>query len=266
MSTYVASRVDSLADRWQEVDILILEAAKERGNTALYNVLCRSTTLLVVAHLEGFMKDVAKDIIQDINSFSSFKSSPIFLKRTFCKQFIDTNSDTSIDPRMRKMIDVFDGLETKFAVDPFLVEGNYGTNKNPSPTVISKICSNFGVDNFFWLINGSRLDLVFSGTTSEVIELAKELHEHVSTGVSQFPYGTSPAIFRIVEKGNPSNKNRTIWETFLDNVLSHRHDIAHGSSFENSLAVEELQDFRNKVQILQYAIIIVLCNKIIPKL
>ena len=73
MSTFVHYLTDSSEERWQEVNLLIDQASDKEGvDKPLYNALCRAIVVLIVAHFEGFMKELARSIVQDINQFSTF--------------------------------------------------------------------------------------------------------------------------------------------------------------------------------------------------
>lgn len=267
MTTYVYDLAASIDNRWQEVNLLIQKASEEESkNLPLYDALCRATALLIVAHLEGFVREIAKSVIHDINSFSSFNKSPISLKRTYCKIFMEsgTGDPKDIEQRTQKLIEVLNGLDTKFVVDPFLVESAYGTNKNPSPNVISKICANFGVKNIFSWINNSRLDIVFSGVASDITALIDDLKVHILNNTQTYPYILDIGVFSILEPSSTTNTVRSFWETFLDQLMKHRNDIAHGSLLTNSLSVRELIEFRDKVIVLEYALLLIICHKSQP--
>ena len=239
------------------MDLLLAEAEKATTTKELFDVICRSSIVLIVAHFEGFIKDSARAIIDDLNRFSNFKDSPAVVKKTFCYQF--ANSDDG--HRIKKLIETFEGLETKLKVEPFL----FDENKNPAPTVIEKIAKNFGVNSFFRHIHESRLDAVFNGTKSDTEALYKELVEEVLSGTQEFPYKLDPSKFGIVH-GKPATNVRSFWETFLDQLLEKRHAIAHGSSVENRLSVEEILDFKSKILILQRSFILILCHTIASKM
>lgn len=263
MSTFVNYLVNSIEDQWNEVDILIKKSAEERDkNPVLYSALCKASIVLMVAHLEGFTKEVARAILDDANKFSSFKNVPYPIQATFCKTFIEEDSK-----RPKKLIDLLCVLETKLSLEPFLIESVRGNNKNPSPRVIDKICANFGVNNFFSRIENSQLDDIFSGVRSDTEALLQELIHHTSVGTEVYPYSMNVSKFGIDAsdvKGKGGRIN-TIWMTFLDQLLESRNGIAHGSSTTSSLSVEELTDFRNKVAVLQYALVLVLCHEALPK-
>ncbi|EIM4665444.1 hypothetical protein LM945_005336, partial [Escherichia coli] len=57
MATFIADYLDTVDLQWKEVDILVNEAIRVQNlNEELYNALCRSITVLIVAHMEGFVK------------------------------------------------------------------------------------------------------------------------------------------------------------------------------------------------------------------
>jgi len=230
MGTFIYDLAYSIEDRWSEIDILIEKASREENSDlAFYDALCRATVVLIVAHLEGFIKDVSRSIIQDINRSSTFKASPQPIKRVFCRSFVDLPSGenkTSAEHRIQRLMDMLDDLDTKFSVEPFLIENNHGNNKNPSPSIIERICTNFGVEGFFSWINSSRLDVVFSGMPSDVINLINELRDHLLARTELYPYTVDFSLFGIREAKNNKSGIRSFWETFLDQVLKNRHDVA----------------------------------------
>lgn len=266
MSTFVNYLVNSIEDQWNEVDVLIKKSVEERDNNpTLYDALCRACIVLIVAHLEGFTKEVARAILDDANKFSTFKESPYPIQATFCKTFTGAAKEDS--RRTKELIDLLCGLETKFTLDPFLIESARGNNKNPSPRVIDKICINFGVNHFFSRIENSRLDIIFSGVRSDTEALLKELMHHTSVGTEIYPYTMDVSEFEIDASDTRGRGRRinTFWMTFLDQLLENRNGIAHGSSTTNRLSVEELIDFRNKVAVLQHALVLVLCHEALPR-
>lgn len=256
MSTYTYHLIDSLDDRWHEVELIVNEAALQSSNIELYNALCRTSIVLITAHLEGFTKEIAKSIIDDINSFSDFSKIPMPIKRTYCSMYLDIDNN-NLEKKINILIDTFDSLGAKLCVDAFV----FDNNKNPSPLIIDKICKNFGVSNFFEMIEESLLDKVFEGEKSIVYDLLQGLKYHTLEGIKEFPYTLNPEDFEIDIK--KKNEKRTLWETFLDELLKKRHAIAHGTSLENSSSIEEIREIKTKVQILQYAFALILCNSIL---
>ncbi|MFB7815648.1 MAE_28990/MAE_18760 family HEPN-like nuclease [Paenibacillus chitinolyticus] len=259
MSTFAYDLANSIDERLEEVDILILKADEfKETDEEFYNALCRSSIVLLTGHFEGFVKESAKTIVHDINRFSSFKFAPNPIKRTFCNSFIDI-SDAANQKRLNSLIDTFDNLDTELKPEPFLYEANDG-NKNPSPKVVEKILKNFGVTDFFGVLNSSLLDDVFKNDKSETESILNLLKEHVIAGVQSYPYSLDPNRFQL-QSGRRRTQDRTLWETFLDNLLRRRHSIAHGTIIYNEDSSDEIKSIKTKLQVLHYAYMLVLFNQ-----
>jgi hypothetical protein len=265
MDTFVYVFACSMEERFKEIDILIAKAAQEEPhNSDLYDALCRATIVLMVAHLESYIKDVTKSVLNDINKFSSFKDAPVELKRTFCRAYIDAPPDSKeLQQKTLKLIDIFDSLETKFTHEPFFYESKYGDNKNPSPDVINKICKNFGISNVFDWIKESKVDDIFSSTESEISNLVIELRMHVFESTINYPYDIDLNKFGL--SNAVIDKGKSFYETYLDELLKKRHEVAHGSSLDNSFSVKVLTEHRNKVIILVYTLILIISSASLPK-
>lgn len=111
MITFLYDLAESTERRWQEVDVLITKAQAEKNlDTRYYDALCRAIAVLIVAHLESYVREIAKSIIDDINAYSSFNASPLSMKRTFCKPYIDGSmfQGKLLDDRVKLLITTFD--------------------------------------------------------------------------------------------------------------------------------------------------------------
>lgn len=56
--------------------------------------------------------------------------------------------------KANKLISQFEELNSTFKIEPFL----FDNNKNPSHSIIDKMCKKFGVDNFFAIMD--ELDMI----------------------------------------------------------------------------------------------------------
>src|SRR5690348_11192613 len=127
VESFVFNRINLLEKRFQEIESLLGEAAKNISSP-LYRVFCRSAHILLVSHFEGFIKDIVKDVLEDINANSSFRESPTIVKRTFCEYYQKKNDNGEYDERIKaRLIEVFDEMPVKFKVNPFLPD----VNRNP---------------------------------------------------------------------------------------------------------------------------------------
>jgi hypothetical protein len=263
MSTHVYDLVEGLPARWREVDVL-LETARAREadpGREVHDVLCRASVVLIVAHLEGFVRDCARAIIDDLNRFSTFKQSPKDLKRTFCQSFVPKIKDGPDNDRVMRLIELLDGLDTKYTHEPFLTDrGEY--SRNPSPAVVEKVARNFGIEKVFVLVASSRADDVFTNIPSETEAVAVDLRAHLMSNARRFPYSIDLLSFGLDKPGSTRPGGRTLWEAFLDDLLTKRHSIAHGSDRLNGLSVGEITSIKSKVVVLQYALTLVLCGQV----
>lgn len=263
MSTSAHDLTVSMDDRWREVEILVERALQEVPGESLYNALCRSATVLMVAHFEGFIKACVKAVIKDANEFSHFENLPKPLKRTYCSQLaraVDEKDGKHLNNRVAKLIEIFDNLGAKVEESSFLVRNEFDNDQNnPKPALIETICNNFGIERFFDRINDSALDIVFKDERGGIEELKRNLLDHLVESSKDYPYTVDSSLFKITLDSKPKNSSRT-WQDFLDETLNQRHRIAHGTSVDNTTAPDEIIQTKNKLLILQYALLLILCE------
>lgn len=258
--SFVFLRLELVERRFKEIDILLGEANKNSDLQNIYTTLCRSAHVLLVAHFEGLIKDITKDILDDLNSNLEFKNAPQVLKRTFCEHFLKRDEKGNYDENIKnKLVDAFDELPTKFKVEPFL----FDRNKNPSPQMLQSILTKFGIKNFLWCLDNSDLDKVFENNKSDIDDLINRIKFHLNIGLRTFPYTTAEEILNL----DPSKKNlpqkKSLWDTFLEDLLKNRHSIVHGQTLDNPTDHEEIEMAKKKVEILLYAFIIFIGKSIL---
>ena len=262
MPTFVASFVNSVQSRFAEVDRLLCAAGEtELSDVRLHDAICRSVVVLLAAHLEGFVRDAAKALVDDLNRFSEFGSLPEHPKRTFCKVFIPEEGKDAND-RTKKLIRLLNGLDTKLDWESFLATTENEGHKNATPSIIERVFRNFGVKKVFNLLSSSSLDEVFSATSSEVENLEQLLEDHVKSHTADFPYTVEPEQFGLHTAVPTVGGVRTLWESFVDDLMHRRHRIAHGAVVDNNDSVQELRLSRRKIAVLQYGLLIVLCHSL----
>lgn len=258
MATFIADYLDTVDLQWREVDILVDEAIRvQESNEYLYNALCRSITVLIVAHMEGFVKGAVKNIISDYTSIK-FRELPISIRRTYCKKYL--GFDEKAFPGYQDAIQcLMDDLERtddfKISPEPFISD----RNRNPKPDVIGNIASRFGGGDIFKNLHESRFDKIFAMTSPQIKKALEVISVLTKRKVSDFPYRvrknayfTSPTSYR----------GRSLWQTFLDDLNQKRHKIAHGNDFANATDINSLIDLKDKVRILQYSFLLIICSEI----
>ena len=262
MGTFVNLGILSLNNRFKEVDLILDEAEINfEKNELLYNALCRSAQVLLSAHFEGYLKELLKNSLEDINQNSTFKLSNKFLKRKVCEHFVVVSKDEKNlklqNQKITELIAVLENLDIKFKKEYF-----YGTeNKNPKATVLDKIAEQFGIENFFNQLKKSNLDLIFSNTYPENVNRCAELKEYLISNTHDYPFNVILDNLEI----NPSKKDAdNFWDAFLSDLLKRRHAIAHGTEIENSVGHSIIRSDKVKIEILIYAFTIFICIKCNP--
>jgi hypothetical protein len=263
MGTFVNSGILSLNRRFKEVDLILDEAKLNfERNEQLYNALCRSAQVLLSAHFEGYLKDLIRNSLEDINQFSSFKSSSKFLKQRLCEYFIspakDERHSKNNHQKTKELIEVFDNLDTKFKREYFI--GN--ENQNPKATVLDKIAEQFGVKDFFKELKKSNLDLIFSNTYPENVIRCNQIREYLIENTNTYPFNVS---LDYLEINNAKVDSDNLWDAFLSEMLKRRHDIAHGTEIENSVGHSIIETDKVKVEVLIYAFTTYICLKCNPE-
>jgi hypothetical protein len=265
MSSYVCLRLESLQKRFDEIDLLLNYASKNEHTNDLYCTLCRSAQIFIVAHFEGAIKDIVRDVLDDFNNSEyEFKDSPEAIKRTFCNYFLENEDGRSNEKKLKKLYEVFDSLPVKYGVDPFLYSNSENNNKNPSPHVVERIMEKFGVTFFLTRIYNSDLDVAFEDSKSDMINLRDRLRQHLMSALDTYPYKIDLDLFNI-SSAKCKKETNSLWFDFLETIQNYRHKIAHGNTLENLDSHTNIAKTRIQVEILIYAFIMILCKYAIPK-
>lgn len=258
MATFIADYLDTVDLQWKEVDILVEEAIRvQNSNEELYNALCRSITVLIVAHMEGFVKGAVKNIISDYASIK-FKDLPTSLKRTYCKKYLgfDEKAISGYHDTIQCLIDDLEKSDDfKISHEPFI----FDKNRNPKPDAIENIASRFGVKDIFKNLHESRFDKIFAMTSPEIKSALNLISLLIKRKIDNFPY----TIRKNAYNTTPCKYNgRSLWQTFLDDLNQQRHKIAHGNDFNNAADINSLMELKDKVRILQYSFLLIICSEI----
>lgn len=261
MSSFLYDFVNLLDAKWDEVDILINEAKTIReSNERLYNAICRSLTVLIVAHLEGFAKDLVRNVVKDLNSETKFEDLPVTIKRTYCKKYLGSNldkEDKNHNERINKLINKFEQINCDISDEPFF----YPVNKNPNPVVISNVFANFGIEKVFWCLYKSELENVFSESVNEIKQRIVTLKDDLKLSVKRFPYSFDVDKYGLSHKKCPTNQ--TLWQEFIEDINRRRHNVAHGNNFENVDDILSLEVRKDNVVLLELGLTGLLARTVI---
>ena len=258
MSTFLYNYIESLEDSWREISILYEEANFHFEKTPdIYSALCRSISILIVAHLEGFLKELSKAIVKDL-SIVSFSKLPKIIKRHHCSLFLGPDDKSKdYNNRSEALIKNLEQYQDyKISIDAFL----HGNN-NPKCSIIEKYAQSFGCYNVFMGLYGSSLEqYVFSCSNNFTLErIHRVLRWRLKKGTKNFPYDIEYNFLGISKK---KSKEKSFWEDFIEKINSNRHRIVHGNDFSNHTNLNELLEDIWKTRIFQLAFIFLICQSI----
>lgn len=256
MTTFADEFFSHFDENWQEVDMLMKLIDEMDDNDHRIKTYCRIISVLMVANLEGYLTEIVRMLIKDINYYGSFSSSNNVMKRTFCSQFIPDEKGN--EGRLTKLVETFDGLNVKFNDDPFIFY-----NKNPKATVIDKLFSKVGGENFLGYISQGDIDDVFQNDLSENEKYIKELKRRIEAGIKSFPYDINLNGLGFNDK--PKKIKECLWGSFINEILKNRHAVAHGMNFNGNLNINILNEQKLKIVILELVFTILLFNVAIAR-
>ncbi|MBK7636736.1 MAG: hypothetical protein IPJ13_22560 [Saprospiraceae bacterium] len=127
--------------------------------------------------------------------------------------------------------------------------------------MLDKIAEQFGVKDFFKQIKKSNLDLIFSNTNTENIEVCLSMKNYLLETTENYPF-TTTLDFLEIDSTKVDADN--LWDAFLSNMLKRRHDIAHGTEIDNSAGHVTIEEDKVKVEILMYAFTAFICTMTNP--
>ncbi|MEK9497304.1 HEPN domain-containing protein [Photorhabdus sp. P32] len=257
MRTFTVDYLSKLNAQWREIDYIIDLADKHiHSHIDTYNSLCRSAMVLCVSHMENFYKELVKNFISDIE-IMDFKLLPDAMKRQFCRKFIGYDESRENN---EKIVSLIKELEQhgnfKLSYDAFLPN----KNKNPKPSIIESICDNLGTKKIFKQLNGTIFDNVFSMTDKEIERFEKIIDIAAKKRLSKQNKLDTFALIRKTQ--STQSQDRSLWESFFDNINTKRHDIAHGNVFDNSTSTLELRTIKNKCKIFQKICIFIIFSNL----
>ena len=258
MSTALFEIATSIPQRIKELNILTTHAEFcQVDNEELYNSLCRASSVLIASHLEGFLKELTNGLIQDLNfNLGSFSKMPTAIQRTFCKKiaFYEGIPDKEIEGRVSQLLDFFSRNSVPIDLKAFNYKQNQ--NKNPSASFIDGLFSPMGINSIIDSIEGSTFEQVFENNTRINFMLSRDMSRYRSK-LYHYPYASLPSKygfnFKNERKVKKDNSSKSLWHTFIEEILTTRHSIAHGDTIKNDTTAESLKFEIVKLEIFMHS-------------
>ncbi len=256
MSTAIFEVALSIPERISELERLIrlADAEIDRDEPA-YNTLCRACCVLLASHLEGFLKDLTRSLIHDLNfHLKYFANMPEAMKRTFCEKiaFYEGISTDDINRRTKQLTTFFSENSVPIDLQAFPYKENI--NKNPSPDFVDGILAKIGVPSVLASISGGPLENVFKDEVSLSYVIRKDIRRFRSY-LHKFPYRKLPIKYTFIHPTKKDGKKAaSLWSTYIDEILSRRHNIVHGDTMNNETNTKALLKDVEKMDVLMHGI------------
>lgn len=268
MSTAMFDVAMSLRLRNAELQRLIgLAEDQFEVNEDAYNTLCRASCVLLASHLEGFLKDLSKSLIADLNfHMKSFAELPAAVKNTFCQRiaFYEGVKNDEINQRTKQLMAFFEKNSVAVDMQAFAYKEN--VNKNPGGDVIDSMLAKIGIPNVLWSLTGGRLESIFKNDPSTNYIVRRDIRRFRST-LHSFPYRKLPQRYGFKYKEEKGAKaDKTIWHTFIADVMGRRHTIAHGDTMNNEVTTAQLRLDAERLDVLMHGLMYSAVHYIIKSL
>ena len=257
MSTASFELAQSIPSRIRELHVLTNKAREiQIDEEELYNALCRSTCVLLASHLESFLKDLSNSIIADLNyNLRNFSEMPTAIQRTFCQKiaYYEGIPSSDVDGRIKQLIRFFSKNSVPIDMSAFTYKEN--SNKNPSSSVIDSTLERLGVPHILASIAIPAFEVVFDNDERTNLRLNRDIVRFISH-LYYFPFKSIPSPYSPDWRKAKGEKNfQTLWHTFVEDVMTRRHNIAHGNTLSNETSWEELHRDADKLRVLMYGVL-----------
>jgi hypothetical protein len=253
---------------WKRDSSAAQQKAIKEQEDAQYAAVCRACSVLLVSHLEGFVKELCKAIADDLTTnLGSFARMPEAMKRAFCEKIAsyDNVPKEEIEQRIKQLSAYFTANSVTIDFAAFSYKEN--KNRNMGADVIDAALAKIGIPTAVYSASGTVFDGIFSGDDFLAFMLMRDLKKYRSV-LRRFPFSLLPRryvfSYRVAKKGGQSAE--TIWHAYLEQIMARRHAIAHGDTMTNDVTLEELSHDVRKMSVFMHAVMFASANYVATKL
>ena len=253
MTTFAYTLSEGISARLAEIREIGTRAESEFDkDPIIYDILCRSGSILIVSALEAFIKDLNTAIQSDLTSnISKFSDMPKKMQREFSEKIVyfEGVPEADIKKRSNQLLKFFENNSVKIDMGAF----NYreSLNKNPSANMVDSAFNRYGINSILHCLSGSKFEAVFNNDSSTDFVLKREIIRLRAT-LFAFPYKPMPPSFDMKDwlPLKAQSVPNSIWHTFLENMLRRRHGVVHADTRDNPTSWQAINDDSNKLEIL----------------
>lgn len=258
MSTAAFDAVRAIPKRTGEIRRLIASAkGVESNDEDLYNSICRASSILMAAQLEGFIKDIYRAISDDFNfNIYDFSKRPAAMQNEFCRQiaYFDGVPESEVNSRVNSLKKFFaaNTVSMEFGAFPY----KETPNKNPGADTVDAKFKRIGVPDVVASIAGSFFEEIFKNDSRATYKVLRECARG-RAGLYRFPYRKMPPSYGFTYKVGVKSSP---WRDYLESIMKRRHSIAHGDTFDNPTTWEELSRDVDKLDAFMHALAYSCCG------
>lgn len=226
-------------ERFNEINLLAEmaeENSKPGGNITAINALTRSGLVLLCGYFEGFVREMCKEFVDELNDLGI---APSLVPVRMLSEHVVSCSDKV---RMNKCQPFSDFIAKVEQATPLQLDSDKlsSTNANPTVDTIERIFNAFDIPMVLdeLSINDFGVDDMYNFESQVSESLRRSILLKVEGDVAK-----EFDIFKIIEsKWAPKKKRRRVgYINTIDELLKKRNRIAHGEGFD-TVTPQELKE------------------------
>jgi hypothetical protein len=242
---------------------------EKKGYLFKANTFSRSGIVLLCGHFEGFLKELLKEFLNQINSANI---QPQFLPDSLLGDIIRIMLDrcSSSENYRQKLKNLISG-NSCIEIDEKMQQEFSKTSGNPKVDTIEKILARIGISDVIETLSVRDFGLTTHTQISQIDNNLKSSLRQIFSSRSFDNLTISEVELEIVrvleDKWKSRSKRRTVaYVRTIEQLLTQRNEIAHGNSdrkltkqeFENS--IREIRQLASGIHELTQAQLETLCN------
>lgn len=241
--------------RFDEI-ILLANMAEENtepgGNVTAINALTRSGLVLLCGYFEGFVREMCKEFVDELNEL---EIAPSLVPIRMLSEHVATCSDKVRNNKCQSFSDFIIKVEQS---SPIQLDSDKlsSTNANPTVDTIERIFNVFDIPLVLDELSINDFDV------AEMYNFEPQINESLRRSILQVVGGDpikEAGIVNVIEsRWRPKKKRRRVgYLNVIDELLKKRNRIAHGEGFD-SVTPQELKEATRQIT--------KLCDGLISKL
>ncbi|WP_241666562.1 MAE_28990/MAE_18760 family HEPN-like nuclease [Jejubacter calystegiae] len=241
--------------RFDEIILLANMAEKNTepgGNITAINALTRSGLVLLCGYFEGFVREMCKEFVDELNEL---EIAPSLVPIRMLSEHVVTCSDKVRNNKCQSFSDFIMNVERSLPIQ-FDSDKLSSTNANPTVDTIERIFNVFDIPLVLDELSINDFDV--SEMYNIESQIGDSLRRTILRAVDDDSVKGIDVINIIESRWRPKKKRRRVgYLNIIDELLKKRNRIAHGEGFD-SVTPQELKEATRQIT--------KLCDGLISKL